>query len=529
MLKKTNLLILGLLISSIYNIVYAQSRVFKDVESSISTTVRTIVQDNHLMGYLLFTELEKISADSLNYRINILDENLNDIGKIEFKDQKLVFHDLAFDGDIICLGFLKSNFIGKTYKRNKEFKEMSQNAKNSVYLQFLNLEGKIIKKIDKSVEINNKSFYNFSLKLQECEASLPNGLQITNLPQKGFACFYSDLNNNLLYNFSSTGEEAWSKKVANHNKFHLLTHNNKYLYLLSSEPLNYFNRTYTISGFNITDGKAHTPYPLVDESDKVLRILNIQNDPISNNLCISGNVYNKKAKFIFNDVASYTKNQIIGTFTTTFKGEKKSDINTKYNYWNDKSMMPLMSSKGRIEQEKAYFTYSNAFVDHKGDTYFAGSKLIKKTRTGLIISSILLAPTLYVPMVLALKGTYKYKCTDAMLLKQNSKGELSVATTIPLTHTSGYTSRNNIKSEELFSRTFTHLADESAQKDYLILKDEKNYVIYNVSEQKVVKTIPRKENKNNYYGVYPAKEGHIMISEYNEKEKTRRLSIEMIQ
>jgi len=528
MLKKTNLLILGLLISSIYNIVFAQSRVFKDVESSISTTVRTIMQDNHLMGYLLFTELEKISADSFNYRINILDENLNDIGKIEFKDEKLIFYDLAFDGDIICLGFLKSNFVGKTFTYNKEFKGIASKAKNSIYLQFLNLEGKIIKKIDKSVEINNKSFYNFSLKLQECEASLPNGLQLTNLPQKGFACFYSDLKNNLLYNYSSTGEEVWLKKVANRNKFHLLTNNNKYLYLLSSEPLNNYNRTYSINGFDIADGKAHTPLDLVDEAGNTLRILNIQNDPVSNNLCISGNVFDEEADFSAEFVPDYTKSRLIGTFSTTINGDKKNDIITKYNYWNNEALMPMISKNGRFEQEKTYFTYNTSFLDHQGNTYFTGSKVIKKTRWGLITSSIILAPTLFMPLMLAQYGVNKYQLTDAMLLKQNKNGELSIASTIPLTSTPGYWSRAN-PNPDIYIRSFTHLFDGNSKKDYLIIKDKIDYLIYNVTEQKVVKKIPRKESNYNYYGVYPAKEGHILISEYNEKEKTRRLSIEMIQ
>jgi hypothetical protein len=35
-----------------------------------------------LVGYLAFTRLEQADADSFNYRITIIDENLHDIGAV---------------------------------------------------------------------------------------------------------------------------------------------------------------------------------------------------------------------------------------------------------------------------------------------------------------------------------------------------------------------------------------------------------------------------------------------------------------
>ncbi|HEX8460686.1 MAG TPA: DUF6770 family protein, partial [Segetibacter sp.] len=64
----------------------AQSKVFKEVSDEISSEMKVITQDDALVGYLMFTRLEKASEDSFNYRISIMDENLNDIGKVNFKE-----------------------------------------------------------------------------------------------------------------------------------------------------------------------------------------------------------------------------------------------------------------------------------------------------------------------------------------------------------------------------------------------------------------------------------------------------------
>jgi hypothetical protein len=59
------------------------------------------------------------------------------------------------------------------------------------------------------------------------------------------------------------------------------------------------------------------------------------------------------------------------------------------------------------------------------------------------------------------------------------------------------------------------------------VSDPKNVAIYNIQQKKIARTIPTKEHKNTFK-VFPAKEGYYMVSEYNKKEKTTRLSIEAL-
>jgi outer membrane lipoprotein-sorting protein len=63
--------------------------------------------------------------------------------------------------------------------------------------------------------------------------------------------------------------------------------------------------------------------------------------------------------------------------------------------------------------------------------------------------------------------------------------------------------------------------------NYLIISDKKNFFIHSANAKKVIRTIPRKEG-NTFTYIYPAKEGHIMVSEYNRKEKATTVSIEAL-
>src|ERR1700682_4275295 len=83
----------------------AQSKVFKEVGEDISSQVKPIWQDGTMVGYVVFTQLEKASADSFNYKVTIMDENLNDIGAVNFREQKLNLQAVSFESDVLCLAY----------------------------------------------------------------------------------------------------------------------------------------------------------------------------------------------------------------------------------------------------------------------------------------------------------------------------------------------------------------------------------------------------------------------------------------
>src|SRR6185437_2241168 len=124
----------------------AQTKVFKEVGEDISTQVKPIMQDNAVVGYLAFTRLEKASADSFNYRLTIMDENLNDIGAVNFRQAWLELQTVTFEQNVLCLGYIQSPLEGQTAIRSmRDYRKAEDKANAShILLQFISLNGKVI-------------------------------------------------------------------------------------------------------------------------------------------------------------------------------------------------------------------------------------------------------------------------------------------------------------------------------------------------------------------------------------------------
>src|ERR1700744_4512961 len=112
-----------------FSALQAQTKVFKEVSEDISTTIKVITQNNALVGYLAFTRLEKASADSFNYRLTIMDENLNDIGAVNFRQANLDLQTVSFEQNVLCLGYIQSPLQGVTPIGNmREYKKAEDAA-----------------------------------------------------------------------------------------------------------------------------------------------------------------------------------------------------------------------------------------------------------------------------------------------------------------------------------------------------------------------------------------------------------------
>src|SRR5262249_13436207 len=154
------------------------------------------------------------SADSFNYRLAIMDENLNDIGTVSFRDEKLNLKDVSFDQDVLCLAYIKSNFVGKVYRNSREFRRDMDNARSALFMQCLSLDGKIIATNTIKMDIkpegqdvptsNRKVVGNGRLKQM---------IQLRNITGKGFACFYGDDSKNNLVVYNTAGKLMWQKQI----------------------------------------------------------------------------------------------------------------------------------------------------------------------------------------------------------------------------------------------------------------------------------------------------------------------------
>jgi hypothetical protein len=500
----------------------AQSKVFKEVGEGISSQIRSIVQDNTLVGYLVFTELEKVSEDSFNYKISIMDENLNDIGTVNFRQQKLFLGGVSFDQDVLCLAYFKSNIVGNEFTNNKAYKNAVPNANNSIFTQFLSLDGKIIKTNSIPVEIKMSSTTYYNNKLTG-EGTLKHGIELSNVPEKGFACIFGDENSNRLVIYNAAGNQVWKKTIEDAAGFSLLT-SKEDIYILSKKKDDDMPEAgWELSGYGFKDSAVYDRYILKDKQGNSLKVLGFGNDPATGKPYLSGNIINSKRAKHFGIAKDNWHGAYSGVFTLNVNGHKKSDFNEVCSYWNDGSQSGVVSIKGKFVDTKQYGRFYQSIKDYQGNTYFIGTGLIKKVKYPAIACAVIFSPIIVPTFMILAVGTTKARASDAILLKQNEKGALSLDNSVP-SNASPYWPAHLPIAE---SKTLYSITNSDTKTNYLVVDDPKNITVYNITQKKIARTIPHKDGKIQV-NVYPAKEGSILVSEYNKKEKYTRYSIESL-
>jgi hypothetical protein len=521
-MKKTFQAILLLLLQTHYT--HAQTKVFKEVNDEISSQLKTIHQDGSLVGYLVFTQLEKASSDSFNYKITIMDENLNDIGAINFKQQKLNLQAVSFESDVLCLAYLKSNIIDNEFKNKKEYRNALPNAHTAMFTQFLSLNGKIVGSSSIPAEVKLSNGLSSANKTMG-EGKLKHNIQLRNLPQKGFACFYGDdIKNNLLI-FNTAGKQVWQTQIKDQAEGYGLMSSSQDVYILLKKKEKMLEGGYELLGYDTKDSTTFLKYVLKDKRGNSLKVLGFDNDPSTGKLYITGNIISQRKGNYYASGKQLARGPYSGVFTINLNGHKKADIKEVYSYWSDGSQ-PTISKRGLYTENRAYARWEQSFKDYQGNTYFAGSSFIKRARWGSIISSVITAPLIFPPLfILGSNGTQKCKIKDAFLLKQSIKGELVLENSIKGNNSKFYPAY--IPTYMYNGRSFYSVTNSDTKTNYLILDDVKDIVIYNVNQQKILRTIHHKDG-NIRTSIFPANEGHVMVSEYNKKEKSTRLSIETL-
>lgn len=494
----------------------AQSKIFKEVNDEIRSQVQPIRQDQSVVGYLALTQLEKASEDSFNYRITIMDENLNDIGKVEFRERNLDLQAVSFAQDVICLGYFRSIY-GKKFKTKKEFEAAKRTSPNNVFLQFLTLEGKILKGQSLKTEVELETPYGWG---NGVTVRLARRIQLTNLSQKGFACYFQDDANGKLNVFDAQGNPLWHKETAGKNEGDYVLASGDGVYVLSQKE-NAGQGGWEVKGYALSDGADYDKMLLKDGKGNSLSVTGWGNHPVTGKPFVSGLIINPKRGGV-STIKDVTGGPYFGVFTIDMEGHTRKEVKETYSYWNDKSQSAF-SAKGRIEESKVYPYFDHSFKDVNGNTVFVGSSVKRKPRWGSIAASVVLSPTILAPLWIGgIVGFTKCKVSDNAVMLQKPTGELTIQESIP--SNSDYTtySRNAVP-----TKTLHRITNADTKTDYVVMDETKDVVIYNLTKKKVVRTIAHKDG-NLQKGIIPAKDGHIMVLEYNKKERYTRVSIEQI-
>jgi hypothetical protein len=524
-MKKRYHLLIVLLITLAAPCAKAQTKVFKAVAEDMEQDFQAIFQDGKLVGYLVFTQLEKASADSFNYRISIMDENLNDIGAVTFREQKLNLKGVSFDQDVLCLAYVKTNFVGKEYKNQKEYNRDADNFSAALFTQFLSLNGKVIATSNVRMDIapefilaansNRHGFANGRLK---------HSIQIRNISGKGFACFYGDEKKNNLVVFNTAGKMTWQKTV-NENIVDVgLLPSGTDINLLIKYDNPVVEGGYELLSYNAIDSTAYPKFMLKDRKGNSLKVLAFDNDPVTNKIFLSGMVIDPKHGIYHTTGKNLVHNPYDGVFNININGHTRKDIQAAFSYWSDGSQT-IVDKHGYFEEAHAYANVERSFRDFQGNTYFAACGISRKPRWVMIGLSVVTLPLIIPPIGFMAGGTHKYTSRDVLLVKQDASGKLSLANDIPTERSKRFP--YSVPLSMFDPRSYYNVTNPETHSNYLVIDQPKDVQIYNVDQKKIARTIPHKDG-NNLLTVYPAKEGYVMVYDFNKKEKTTRLSIEAL-
>jgi hypothetical protein len=495
-MKKVAFSILSLLFTCLLQ---AQTKVFKEVSEDISTQIKAITQDNALVGYLAFTRLEKANADSFNYRVTIMDENLNDIGAVNFRQAYLDLQTVSFEQNVLCLGYIQSPLEGVTSIRNmRDYKKAEDAAMSShILVQFISLDGKVLNTYYREVNLQMAPLGKANAFSVKVGGYLKYGMQIRNIPNKGFCLFYGDDMKQDLVVFDTRGNTASEQQAAMSNHYYLRTSAEK-IYLLMKDDGRAPEGGFKLYIYSAKDLYAENNFDLRDADENWLKVLSFDNDPATGDPFIAGMIINPRRERQFITADDYSNGPYLGLFTLELGGPGR-DMKANCSYWS-KGNVPGIAGDGLITSRAFYVKYATAFRDYNGNTIFAGTAV-------------------------ALAGNSGYKLTEGVFVRQEESGALALDNVIPCDESKDFGPTGILYN--LDKKDFYKVVNPDTKSNYMIIDDEANIYIYNVNGKKVMRTIPHKDGSVKI-NVYPAKEGHIMVSEYNRKEKFTRFSIEAI-
>ena len=502
----------------------AQTKVFKAVAEDMDQDFQVILQDGKPVGYLIFTQLEKASADSFNYRIAIMDENLNDIGTVNFRQIKLNLKAVSFESDVLCLAYVKSNFVGKPYKSYKEFHREEANGKAALFAQFLDLTGKFIGAQSLAMDITPEFELNAdSYKHGFANGHLKHAIQLHNITGKGFACFYGDNSKNNLVIFNLKSQLTWQKQVHEDAQgFNLLTSGPEVSLLVKLKE-QWKEGGYEVLSYNIVDSTTYPKFLLKDRKGNSLKVLTFDNDPASGKPYVSGLVIDARHGNNFGYGRALVHGPYSGLFTINLNGHTKKDIQAQFSYWTDGSQT-FVDKYGYYDNGGVYANFENSFRDYNGNTWFAACGIHRHCRWISIAASVLTLPFIVPPIWMMAPGTHLYNSSNVLLIKQDAAGKLALANSIPAIKSKKFVATFPFSG---YGPYYYSVSNSDTRTNYVVVDDHKDIQIYNVNQHKTSRTIPHQE-ANNLVTVFPAKEGYMMVYEFNKKEKTTRLSIEAL-
>jgi hypothetical protein len=283
---------------------------------------------------------------------------------------------------------------------------------------------------------------------------------------------------------------------------------------------------YELLGYNSRDTTTYSTYTLKDKHGNSLKPFSFDKDPVSGKMFIAGEIINPVRGNNYWSGADLKRGPNKGFFTIDIEDFRSRKFNEKFTYYADGSKS-FLSKRGYHRDSKSYVRYRGAFRDYQGNTIYIGTGIVNKPKWSAIISTVVTIPLIVPPLyILWLAGVDGFKANDAIMIKLDKKGELTFDNTVTANH-SRLHHRTDDHLGSYDKKTYYLLRNDEAKTNFVVIDDAKDIIFYNATKRQVVRTVPHKDGKLRT-AIYPAKEGHVMITEYNKKENYLSVSIEAL-
>lgn len=540
------------------NHLLAQTRVFEEVAGDISSQNFVLRENRSIVGYLRFSRLEKVDADSFKYKISVMDENLNDLTTFEFKGKELDAQNVQYLDEHIYVLYLESEYLFSELKKNKEVKEDNKTATSNFVLCKYDLDGNLKEKNITKAKINNTAMYSGPIYTKQKIyniVSLDRSTELFVMRNNTLLAVTGDDTNLNLTNYDKDLKVIWQKVISDaeyasvypNPDFILVMQNIRHTSArFNSQMKLRYKKLDMTNGNEISDEKKfnNKKYEINLKS-----LLWMRYDDYTNQYFMTGNLISDK------DMSPFLKlrkvlynNKIKGVFSYDFK----TDSITITDWVKNKNSIFDKDSRFKGNYRKtSLLTCVNK--DNKGNTIFLGNNCQKSLSPGKLAINIigtlsLLSGNFVGPFMWAILPSNQYKRKDLTLIRQKPNGEFEKIKDLeyekkdlrgfmnPTKRVLGIRKQYRIGAYYMKSNDFKSYFNSTNQKQYYLFFTPRVCTIYDASTMEIIKKIDLfKKIKGVYYniGIDYAKDGYLLlnIQEYDShtKKATRTLKLEKIE
>ena len=504
---KSTLTLLALLFSLA---VFAQSKVFQNVvEVELQSTIE-ITNNKQIVGYAFFYKIDKMKKTSL-YRLSILDENLKEIGSNEFEGAKDLFlKKAAYESNKLLLNFY----------------DISKKDGYEKFIKIFDLKGKELGNIPYDPEHKKTGMFGSTLAAQM--DAYYEGTE--NIEGKGFVSLYQSkakTGGADIQMIDLSGKIKWEQNITaekgDRTDLYLLSTTPNAIILFQMDKSGIMNRDASIFLVGLSTETGKQLYK------KSLDIKGISYEPMLIKSSTDGKL--KIVSTMSNEADKFLTAKPIG-FSIGELNDSTGEIKTikDFNYLND--LGTVLSMKNESKSDEGYIKAHNICMMQDGSMVMIG-EFFRKTVSAVGMAFKIITygntsaaqATIGDMFLLRIDKNLKAKSLD--MVEKDKERVLLPTDGIPI----GLASRV-LTMQHRFGYMYTDESLDGKKKTVLAKgtfgEDKYGTVALTFDEKKgfTQKHFDFTKEKKVSYNISRGKPGYVMISKYNEKEKTMTINLE---